>query len=123
MRKSCIECVRKHLGDAVVLLDEVFMGYPEHSILAEGNLSQAASEAVREFPQLAIKLRDIRKDCFKAYSAWRTGSDMDTVKTMMPDVTDILKTVDELCVAEWLNEKHKADVVEVKAKSKAVSSR
>lgn len=59
-RESCLICVEKHLGNALSLFDEVTQGYPQHRVLAVGNLSQAADEAFREHPELAEKIRDMR---------------------------------------------------------------
>jgi hypothetical protein len=59
-RKSCIECVEKHLGAAAVLLSEAQSGYPEHRLLAIGHLHEAEDES-REWPGLHTAIRDARK--------------------------------------------------------------
>lgn len=56
MRKGCMQCFRKHIGTAEVLLDEIADGYP-YRRLAIGNLNEAANE-IREFsPELAAVVR------------------------------------------------------------------
>ena len=80
-RKPCLDCVRKHLAQAAVLRDEMFLGYPEHFDLAwehltvaeacvrdavlrrwrlMGHLAEASDESVGEWPELASAIRDER---------------------------------------------------------------
>lgn len=59
-RHSCIDCVRKHLAQACVLLDETELGYPHHRWLAVGHLAEAESESLREYPEFARKIRECR---------------------------------------------------------------
>ncbi len=60
MRKTCLDCVRKHLAQALVLLDEAQLGYPHHRWLAVGHLAEAESEALQEYPELAREIRKCR---------------------------------------------------------------
>ena len=57
MRLACLECVRKHIGEALYHMEEAFMGYPQHAMWAVGAWGHAASEALRAFPELAMRLR------------------------------------------------------------------
>jgi len=57
MRVSCLDCARKHIAEAEVLMREALMGYPNHSWLAVGHLSQAESELLGEFPDMAHTIR------------------------------------------------------------------
>lgn len=57
---TCLDCVRKHLSQAAVLMDEARQGYPEHVWLAIGNLAEAARESAVRYPLLAAKIRDQR---------------------------------------------------------------
>lgn len=59
-REACQDCVRKHLGQAVVLLNEMLMGYPEHKWLAVGHLAEAAEECIGQFPEVAHMIREDR---------------------------------------------------------------
>ena len=61
IRSTCMECVEKHLGAALVLMSEAESGYPEHKLLAIGHLHEAAEESADVRPQLAALIRDIRK--------------------------------------------------------------
>lgn len=62
MRESCIECAAKHVGSALVLLSESRHGYPDHVILALGELEQAVQETELEHPALSEFIRSARKD-------------------------------------------------------------
>lgn len=84
MRATCLLCVRKHLGKAEALMNEVRQGYPHHAGLAIGNLSEAADEALQDYPKLAA---DIRRH-WKAF-------ELDEAAYEVPTVS-LLKTVEEL---------------------------
>lgn len=60
MRKSCLECVAKHLGSAAVYIDEVNAGYPNYYGYVYGELDHAASECIEEVPALAMAIREHR---------------------------------------------------------------
>lgn len=60
MRETCLCCVKKHIAKAIILLSEAKLGYPLHFYLALGNLSEAEDECVRDYPELANEIRDIR---------------------------------------------------------------
>lgn len=56
MRQGCLQCFRKHLGEAAVALEEVHDGYP-YKYLVSGHLAHAEEE-IREFsPELAKLVR------------------------------------------------------------------
>ena len=58
-RESCIECVDKHLGAALVLLGETRDGYP-HRLRAIGHLHEAEDES-QSWPELHDAIRTARK--------------------------------------------------------------
>lgn len=60
MRKSCLECVAKHLGAAAVYIEEVRSGYPNYYGYVYGELDHAASECLEEVPGLAMAIREHR---------------------------------------------------------------
>ena len=60
MRKSCLECVAKHLGSAAVYIEETMCGYPNYYGYVYGELDHAASECLSEFPDLAAVIREHR---------------------------------------------------------------
>ena len=53
-RKSCLDCVEKHISQAYILGNESMMGYPEHLVFVLGHLS----EAIEEAPSDALELKD-----------------------------------------------------------------
>lgn len=61
MRESCIDCVRKHIAQATVLLIESHMGYCVHRWLAIGHLAEAEAESILMYPELANRIREERK--------------------------------------------------------------
>lgn len=60
MRKSCLECVTKHLGSAAAYIEEVQMGYPNYFGYVYGQLDHAASECIESAPDLAWTIREHR---------------------------------------------------------------
>jgi len=60
MRKSCYDCVVKHLGSAGVFLKETKMGYPYYDIWVIGELEHAADECLEDNPDLAAVIREHR---------------------------------------------------------------
>lgn len=60
MRKSCLECVAKHLGSAAVYIEETLCGYPNYYGYVYGELDHAASECFDEIPELAWTIREHR---------------------------------------------------------------
>ena len=60
MRKSCLECVIKHLGSAAVYIEEVQTGYPNYFGFVYGQLDHAASECLEDVPDLAMAIREHR---------------------------------------------------------------
>ena len=60
MRKSCLECVLKHLGSAAVYIEECQMGYPNYFGYVYGQLDHAASECLEEIPELSWAIREHR---------------------------------------------------------------
>jgi len=60
MRKSCYDCVKKHLGSAGVFIKETKMGYPDYEIWVIGELEHAADECLEVNPELAAVIREHR---------------------------------------------------------------
>ena len=79
IRPACLKCARKHIAQAIVLLGESQLGYPEHRWLAVGHLAEASEELVRSYPVLANLIRRDRLVL------------MDTDK--MPELMQYFKTI------------------------------
>lgn len=56
-RKTCLDCTRKHLSQAAVLMEEALQGYPDHRWLAVGHLAEASAESLDQYPDLAKEIR------------------------------------------------------------------
>lgn len=82
-RPTCLNCVRKHIGQAVVLLGESMQGYPAHRWLAIGHLGEAGEECVERYPKLAEEIRTIRN---------KTTDDL----TFMPNLMELFDKIDVL---------------------------
>lgn len=68
-REPCVDCVRKHVAQAIILLREVKQGYASdfhvHKWLAVGHLAEAADEALGYDEALAQKIRTIRLELMR----------------------------------------------------------
>ena len=60
MRKYCLSCVIKHLGQAMVTQIESENGYPEHELLTIGHLVEASEECYGISQELAEEIRQHR---------------------------------------------------------------
>ena len=60
MRPSCLDCVKKHLAQALVLACEVKKGYPDHYWLVIGHMAEAEDELLEHDEVYANKIRDER---------------------------------------------------------------
>ena len=78
-RPSCIECVEKHLGAALVLLTETREGYA-YRLRAIGHLFEAEDES-QAWPELHAAIRAARK----AFQADGTLPDWDTLAARAHD--------------------------------------
>lgn len=61
MRESCLNCARKHLAQAVILMTEACLGYPDHKWIAIGHMCEAETELVEDYLVEAIRIREHRK--------------------------------------------------------------
>ena len=60
MRDGCYECVLKHLGQAYVLSQECFLGYPGYAGYVIGHMAEASDESVSKNMNLAMLIREHR---------------------------------------------------------------
>jgi len=82
-RPPCADCFRKHLGKAIVQLEEAELGYPHHFWLAMANLSEAEAEVLAAWPHLAVMVREVRIQ-------------MTEDRTYKPDLTQFFDEIDEV---------------------------
>ena len=64
---DCLDCTRKHLAQASILLDETALGYPHHRWLAAGNLAEAERECRHHYPELARTIRAERLKVMRSH--------------------------------------------------------
>lgn len=57
MRQPCLQCFRKHLGNAAVILEEYHDGYKNYAHMIVGHLDQAAQEIRGYSEELALLVR------------------------------------------------------------------
>lgn len=60
MRSYCLDCVIKHLGQAMVTQQEAMLGYPEHILLTIGHLAEASEEIIGVSSNLSSEIRQWR---------------------------------------------------------------
>lgn len=60
MRKYCLDCVIKHLSQAMITQMESQTGYPDHTLLVIGHLAEASEECFGISPELAEEIRQYR---------------------------------------------------------------
>lgn len=73
MRKTCLDCVRKHLGTAYVLLGEYAddpVKYLTHFWYAVGHLEEATRECWATYPQAATAIRNVRLELMHNDDFW-----------------------------------------------------
>lgn len=57
----CLNCVRKHLSQAMIIHEEeVPGGYPAHIDRVVGHLAEASREGLKKYPELASVIREHR---------------------------------------------------------------
>lgn len=62
MRPSCLNCARKHLAQALILLTEYTLGYSGLWLwLAIGHMAEAEAELLRKHEDIAVEIRTRRK--------------------------------------------------------------
>lgn len=105
MRISCLECVRKHLGEAEIAIEESFSGYPHHMMWAVGSFSHAASEALKAYPELAHTIRETRLAFERCHVRVIAGESLQDVAQDLPDMDELAQRVNEMIVEEILQSK------------------
>jgi len=90
MRPSCLDCARKHLAQADILMMEAATGdYDTHVWYAVGHLAEAADELMDEYPHIAEKVRAERLRYMEdnEYKI-EIGELIDLVSSYVPEVKD-----------------------------------
>jgi hypothetical protein len=114
MRQPCLQCFRKHIGNAAVLIEECYDGYPyEHLVV--GHLDQAAQEIRAYSKELALVVRAHRikwqqdHDYSIPFEALdRAIDDLELIEDLTPDnmpqlSEDCYEGLDKLASGEGYN--------------------
>jgi hypothetical protein len=64
---DCINCTKKHLSSAIVIMNEILNGYKatDHEIYLMGNLNEASEQITGFSLEISNALRDLRVDIFE----------------------------------------------------------
>lgn len=97
-RSSCLNCCRKHLSQALVLMLEVPQGYPIHGWIAVGHMGEASDEMIDEYPALAERIREERLAYMSSLDAAMSfdetdGLQIDLEKLYRASMTELLYDV------------------------------
>lgn len=90
MRPFCGKCARKHLAQAIILLNEAVLGYPTHRWLAVGHLAEAEAEIYAKYPEIAQKIREERLKIID------TG-DSDELMGLIVEISDLADKNQDTC--------------------------
>ncbi len=91
MRPSCLDCARKHLAQASILMVEAKLGYPEHKWLAIGHMAEAETELLQKYRGHSLTIREHRK----AYE-----EDMDYIVPILSLIKGLSDEEKRLCSEE-----------------------
>jgi len=71
-RKTCLDCVEKHLSVSYILLQESLQGYPEHEILADKHLEDSNLDSLTS-ASIETKIKAVQEELKKTgeYSRWK----------------------------------------------------
>ena len=81
-RESCVNCSLKHLASSITLLQESKQGLPAHRWLAIGELNEASNEMLRDYPEIAEEIKNVRVE-------------LTSDSTKIPLVMNLLEKIDK----------------------------
>lgn len=84
MIEQCLNCTRKHLALAGVLLTEAHMGYPENADDAIGQMAAAEDHTIQDYPHIAHQIRQERL---------KYEESLDEGTVYWPAIRDLLKLI------------------------------
>lgn len=95
MRPSCLDCCRKHIAQAEVLMSEARKGYIAHAWLAVGHLAEAEDETIIDHPEITEMIREERLKYMASLNNYGSEDyqkqlyNVDTLR-LLEEVTDIV---------------------------------
>ena len=75
MRSKCWLCTYKHIAQAIILSEEMRVGYPEHLVFVIGHLAEAETESPDA--NLSLQIRNIRLSIMEKYLFAETFDETD----------------------------------------------
>lgn len=96
MRPVCLNCARKHLAQADILMMEAAMGYPLHAWYAMGHMAEASDELVAEYPDVANEIREVRKLYEEAVNAAEDPTNPEQPRLPHIDIPLIIAKISDL---------------------------
>lgn len=96
MRPTCLNCARKHLAQADILMMEAAMGYPLHAWYAMGHMAEASDELVDDYPDMANEIREVRKLYEEAVNEAEDPTNPDQPKLPTLDMQTLIAKISEL---------------------------
>jgi hypothetical protein len=105
MHEACLDCVKKHISQAMIVHEEeVHLGYPEHIYRVIGHLGEASREIIELSNPIASLLRKYRlmvmedASAFPPYTAFLGYLDIviaaQEAKAEIPSIPDDIKPPD-----------------------------
>ena len=96
MRPSCLDCCRKHLAQAEVLMLEARKGYIAHAWLAVGHMAEAEDETIDDFPELTARIREERLKYMETINDFKNENYLESLYALptlelIEDVTDLYR--------------------------------
>jgi len=80
----------KHLAQAIILLTESKLGYPEYKWLAIGHLAEAEAEIDAKYPEMAQKIREERLKIIDS-------GDSDELLGLIVEISDLAEKNQDVC--------------------------
>ena len=97
-RPSCLQCARKHIAEAEVLMREAIMGYAEHAWYAVGHLSQAEAELIEDYIDMAHIIRAERINYIEGLEYKLIEEDLNLTTTYNINTLNLIRSLTILSI-------------------------
>jgi len=101
MREKCADCVRKHFGSGVSVINEILQGYDDFGLYVAGELNQAEQECLKLDTGLAAAIRDFRLETLDVLDRLVSGQlSIKEAADALPEHSEIRETIKMHCLRE-----------------------
>ena len=100
IRKPCLDCTRKHIASALVLMIEYVQTHSHHIWLAVGELNQAEQECMFQCPSLAEKIRDARLKIMEYNDKYGAPVNLHSGNLHLDELPDLEALILEACIED-----------------------